>query len=366
MTLLLLSGFSLATLFFYFAAQRPLDYTRHTLSSLHILSASIPICLRKGVLHPVDYGGIRVIMVPFVVYSTIHTSSILCMERRVINVGSTQLVRRLRDVYRVWSNIRRVRPIDVNTQYSRAAFAMRQGSRALALWAMHRVTTKLTSHTFRRLNITLGDFAPDKRGLLPQATQLDLCLRAIVSVQWIWDAYVSLTAAHAILSIFFVSILHWDRPDEWPVLFGNIAHACSLRRFWGTFWHRLHIVPFATYMPPSFARGVEARQPQVGRDVIGKAFRALWMFLLSAVCHAIINWAVIGKPNAGQELRFFLSNYAVCLAETVTKRAIHGKRFPDDSIWVRLCGYVWVMVIFFCLVPAWQYSWVYTATSFQA
>ncbi|OBT74656.1 hypothetical protein VF21_07014 [Pseudogymnoascus sp. 05NY08] len=62
-----------------------------------------------------------------------------------------------------------------------------------------------------------------------------------MSVQWIWSSYVVLTLSHDILAIFFVTLLRWDQPSQWPALFGSIAEAYSLRRFWGVFWHLLHI-----------------------------------------------------------------------------------------------------------------------------
>lgn len=37
--------------------------------------------------------------------------------------------------------------------------------------------------------------------------------------------------------------------SQWPALFGSIAEAYSLRRFWGVFWHRLHVAVFEAYMP---------------------------------------------------------------------------------------------------------------------
>lgn len=48
-----------------------------------------------------------------------------------------------------------------------------------------------------------------------------------MSYQWIWDTYSLLTAAHNLLTAVFVSVLQWDRSDEWPALFGNITDAYS-------------------------------------------------------------------------------------------------------------------------------------------
>ncbi|POR31097.1 Uncharacterized protein TPAR_08715 [Tolypocladium paradoxum] len=280
--------------------------------------------------------------------------------------GSTSFIQRLRAVFRVWSNIRRLPLVRGNIGTSRVSFAFLRGGRAMTLWVIYRLTTELTSSILRWLNVTIMHFAPANRGILPPMTRRDLYLRAVFSVRWIWSTYAVLTGTHDLLAIFFVCLLRWDQPDEWPALFGSLAEAYSLRRFWGAFWHRLHVAPFEAYFPLSFLRCDETHQPQrfAGRGPTGKALRALWMFLLSAGCHATINWVTMGNANATQEFRFFLSNYAVCFAETVAKQTVWGKLGSEGGILVRLCGYVWVIAVFFCLVPAWQYSLVCIAAGY--
>ncbi|AEO63645.1 uncharacterized protein THITE_26742, partial [Thermothielavioides terrestris NRRL 8126] len=168
------------------------------------------------------------------------------------------------------------------------------------------------TNTLYGLHLSIGDFGPDKRGFLPPLSKRDLTLRALISSKWIWDTYLLLSAAHDLLAVLFVSVLQWDRSDEWPALFGNITEAYSLRRFWGVFWHRLHVRVFDAYMP-----SIALQAKMVRRAIVSRALRALWMFTLSAICHAVSNWVLTKRSNATHELRFFLSNYVVCLAETV-------------------------------------------------
>ncbi|KAK3304336.1 membrane bound O-acyl transferase family-domain-containing protein [Chaetomium strumarium] len=168
--------------------------------------------------------------------------------------------------------------------------------------------TVFTTNALHGLHLSRRDFGPDKQGLLPPLTERDLYLRALVSSQWIWDTCLLLTSAHDLLAAVFVSVLQWDRPPEWPPLFGSITEAYSLRRFWGVFWHRLHVAVFDAYLSMVF---------RVKSDITFRALRALWMFMLSALFHAISNWVLTRRFHAVPESRFFLSNYVVCLAETI-------------------------------------------------
>ncbi|KAK3402304.1 hypothetical protein B0T20DRAFT_331755, partial [Sordaria brevicollis] len=168
------------------------------------------------------------------------------------------------------------------------------------------------------LHLSRWDFGPDKQGLLPLLTKRDLALRFLMSYQWVWDTYILLTAAHNLLAALFVSVLQWDRPDEWPALFGSITEAYSLRRFWGRFWHRLHVTVFEAYLMAMIFR-VKVRiytNPFQHGTVSGES-RALWMFIMSAICHTASNWVLTHRSNVVPEFRFFLSNYVVCWAETI-------------------------------------------------
>ena len=55
-----------------------------------------------------------------------------------------------------------------------------------------------------------------------------------------------------------------------------------------------------------------------------------------------------------------MSNGLICIAETIAceivkKTGLSQCLGKTVCIWLRLFGYVWVLVFFFCLVPAWQY-----------
>lgn len=364
--------FILATLFFFLALQQPFNYFRQILIISHILS--IAICLRGADLGLVSYSHV---WVTFIFGITLHTTSILVIEKRIMKRESASFIQRIRTTFQIWTNFRRLPLVhgDVaiasQDSINRGIFTILKCGHILALCVVHHLVTNVISSILRPLNITLEDFAPAKQGLVPPITYRGLSLRAVMSVQWIWGTYLVLSGAHDILAIVFVSVLLWDLPAQWPALFGSIAETYSMRRFWGVFWHRLHVAVFEAYMP-SFVlhfydqrRDWKAQQQCEGYIITRKGFRAFWMFLSSAICHSVVHWVVTRKGNTAQQVKFFLSNYALCLVETVAVRALEGKVISNGSLWTRLFGYAWVLAVLFTLAPAWQYSSIYLAAGFQ-
>ncbi|KAH9907720.1 hypothetical protein F4778DRAFT_797809 [Xylariomycetidae sp. FL2044] len=345
LTLSQLSGFALGTLFFFLAVQRPLDWRRHLLSTSHVLIMAV--CLARGTFRPTTLSSL---WVSFVLGATIHTSSLLMVKRTIVPPKPVFRAA-LRDLVRVWTNLRRVPLVgggDEMTEnaVSRCGFALLRGSRTLGLWLLQRYTTRSLARAFSHFHVTLWDFDIAKQGLFPLLNKKDICLRIIFSVHWIWITYVSLTISHDMFAILFVVLLRWDLPREWPELFGSISEAYSVRRFWGVFWHKLHVAPFASFTPAVLSGRTKQR-----RNVTSKASRALWILMLSGACHAIVSWTLTGDGNTRAEMRFFITNYVVCLLEPWMLKTIKVR----PCLWVRVIGYIWVLVFFFCVVPAWQY-----------
>ncbi|OTA97675.1 hypothetical protein M434DRAFT_42733, partial [Hypoxylon sp. CO27-5] len=167
------------------------------------------------------------------------------------------------------------------------------------------------------MEIGIMDFAPNRQGLFPPITRRDLTIRAVISVYWIWDSYTCLTLAHDFLAILFVLVLRWDLPTDWPPLFGSLGNSYSLRRFWGVFWQRLHVYPFLAFTP-SILRITRDRKLETTRTrAIRGAFWSLWIFTMSAGCHAAANYVRLRRNTIYSEMRFFFFNYVGCLLETV-------------------------------------------------
>ncbi|OHW99140.1 toxin biosynthesis protein [Colletotrichum incanum] len=347
----------LSTSLFFLSLRQTTRYLRTMLAALHVLAVNISLLgadieiLKK--LPP--------FVVPFTIGVTVHTTSILLLDTEATTAG-LPFVEQLKEAVLVWSNIRRLekrrRPHPAaapNTQDFQGgiSFGIGRVLRALALWLLDRCIYEIViTRTLGSLPLGISSFAPAKQALFPGSpwasshfTHADLILRAVTCTHWIWSTYLGLTVAHHACAALFVSVLAWDSPGDWTSqpLFGSVWDAYTLRRFWGVFWQRLHVIPFSACTPPG----------------VPKELRALWVFLLSAGCHVLANWVLYRKLCALSELRFFVSNWAVCLLETacgLDDRKAAAESGSAITSWGRRAvglGFVWTF--FFCTVPAWQY-----------
>ncbi len=387
--LALLLSFSMTIIAACFALHQSLgSIPRHSLVTLHFLGAAVTIYLSGMPQTPFQH-----LFVPSALTTALHTTCVLCIERTVVTVERASPLQRLRTGFRVAANIRRLSLLDFNpskhTEPQRASFAALRCIRAASFLALHHVGAILVARLCVALHATLADFSPDRQGLVPSTSPRELFLRVAVSCQWIWSTYLALTGAHDLAAVFFVAVLRWDAPGEWPPLFGPIGRATSLRRFWGVFWHGLHIHVFDGYLTALVnistaticrtSRAWRGRQPSPARQQpegtahesqttrprdggpLWNTFRALWMFGISAGCHAAANWIVMRKANTAGEFRFFLANYVVCVVETVVERKLVRQWTEKHGWWTRVVGYSWVVVVMLSLSPGWQYSLIWSA-----
>ncbi|RYP55902.1 hypothetical protein DL769_010027 [Monosporascus sp. CRB-8-3] len=127
------------------------------------------------------------------------------------------------------------------TRLDLVKFTLQRAAQLAILWA---INTHLIEPAFYYMlsTGTLEDLAPGREPIfrrIYEVTGNELCFRSALSVYWIWSAYYILSCFHHILAVVFCAVLGFDHPDEWPPLFGDFVEAYTLKRFWGTFWHRL-------------------------------------------------------------------------------------------------------------------------------
>ncbi|KAF6830370.1 toxin biosynthesis protein [Colletotrichum plurivorum] len=364
----------LSTAFFFMAIQQQLGRLRLALSLAHL---------------PVMYKGLALCHVTMIPYSdiwvtvalgaTLHTSSLLFLRGSIVGPDHGTARQRLHKTFRIWINFRLL-PLGEDkmhgsrrgpTARERGCFLVGRCKHILALVLIHIATTNAMSATIRPLNVSVHDFAPSQRGILPSLAYRDVVLRMVMSVQWIWATYVVFSLGHKVLAMFFVSITGWDLPSDWPPLFGSILEAYTLRRFWGVFWHRLHLGVCNAVISLLLSRGDDSTTGKTARQgarkdrLAIKGLRALLTFLISAVYHAAVNKLVSGSANLREESRFFLSSFAVCLIETVVSEVARREGLPQGRLHIgfRLLGHFWVLFVFFCTVPAWHYPKIYPAAN---
>lgn len=388
----------LGFLCFYHAVQRERGPIRYLFGIMHIVS--MVLCVQATVLEP-SYQ--RQVLVPFAVASTMHTASLIFIDGVVITADApTSLLQRLRGVFRVWSNLRRLRlventPIsDRVTERTAIRFTIYRLGHLLILSFLNQMawlTLKAVELINSLLTLLLQDSNPMVQDLLPADTenwrwamlQLGICF------EWVWTTYIILANAHDLCAIFHVAVLGSDYPSEWPPLFGSFFEAYNFRRFWGVFWPRLHVPTFEAWMPSCHGHAYlsklcccrlccsldgqprgetdNTRERSRGCKRIRKALRALWIFFMSAAYYSLVNGVVLGWDNAQfyLNIRFFLINWALCTAETVVSNAVY-RMLPEvtPSLFLtavtRLLGFTWVFFVLFYLVPDWRYPPLVAAT----
>jgi hypothetical protein len=364
----------------------PPSFARRAFTILHVLGAITALTLSRSLPSTLQH-----LLVPSVILGTLRTVLIVCIEHRTIPEDGALLCswHRWQQVYRASANLRelqfsRDKRLEHNPSHdaalrTRLCFALFRCGRAAIFLTIHRLGTTVIVRFLLLLRAVPSDFFPDKQGLLPTTTPRELCLRALFSYQWIWSNYLHLSGAHDLLAVFFVTILRFDHPSEWPPIFGNLADARSLRLFWGKFWHRLHVPLYDAYLSTAmtlisgqapFRKGVAsgtqgntgaALSPQIhhGQYVLPRKVRALAIFCMSATLHAASNSILTDTSNLAAEFRFFLSNYVLCLAETLCarwlRRGLLSTVLPRTCWCTQAAGYAWVILAIFLITPAWQY-----------
>jgi len=91
----------------------------------------------------------------------------------------------------------------------RIAFAFKKSLRIFCFWALLRAEVVFAKGVNDRLGVTAWDFSPINQGLLPYLSVEDVLFRGYDSIGWIIYTYSTLTAAHDILAVIFVSLLRW-------------------------------------------------------------------------------------------------------------------------------------------------------------
>ncbi|KAK8048283.1 hypothetical protein PG994_010013 [Apiospora phragmitis] len=260
---------------------------------------------------------------------------------------------------RTGANLRRLQLTDGNTAAPSTAslwrFAILRCCRMAVMYTVYSICTAL--HTI------LQDFSRSGRNLGLLSDPWALGLRAYMSVEFFIYSHAVLTGLHDLAALIGVSLLGWDQPQDWPPLFGDITEAYTLRRFWGVYWHRLHVASLSSFMPAALRSGPAAGLKNDKRRLKSAALRTLVIFTLSALVHAAVGWFIMRDSSSfvGGDVCFLLLNGAVCVLERVVERRL-GRAVPGGvrGWWFRPLGYVWVLLVFLCVAPACLYPWIYS------
>lgn len=271
------------------------------------------------------------------------------------------------DCYRVWNNPQglqvRLSPFIKSAPSSssaRAIFAAKSIMKVAALWTFDSlIFQKMLAHVFS--HVSPRDFAPEmelftwRRGLHMPVSQL--VVRATISIQWIWTAYVLMEVGHTTLGAFFVSI-GYDEPEEWTQLYGSLRNATSVRGFWGKFWHRITVPTYAFYSQIICRQGL-------GIDAgsgIEKTIVPMLIFTISGLMHSLVGWS-LGDAALSRDLLFFFVNFLAAALETIIFKTASFKASRDrvPGALRTIIGFCWVFTFFFHVAPLWMYPKIHYA-----
>ncbi|KAI1772978.1 membrane bound O-acyl transferase family-domain-containing protein [Hypoxylon cercidicola] len=281
----------------------------------------------------------------------------------------------LTTAYKIFNNPRLLpsKPVKV-PQYpgvTKAILAKFTLYRLLKVFLLVTLKTGLNSATAPIFsNCTLDDFSPSREPIIRRlingtVSSHDLIIRAFISTVWIFDSISQLEISHALMGILFVVVIRVDQPDEWPPLFGNPLEPYSLRRFWGRFWHRLFVS--AGVWANTVTDSVLFSSVPLG---LKKAFIAFFIFTVSGLAHAIVEWKT-GGFALERDILFFWCNYAAVCLEVALAKGWPSAMKPSYMllrigvsprgvrIFNRLLGFLWVWAFFIWVTPRLVYPKIY-------
>lgn len=308
-----------------------------------------------------------------------HATSALYLEKWTLpsqhrlggpSAGGSNISNFLQASYKLWNNPRR-RTLQAPEKQNavplsqRAVFALKNLGIIAGLWALYlaqEIGTLLLVLPMPR------DFLPAKATYHHFALDRQTLIRSVFALQWAWLTYLILTVANCVLAIVFVSVLRLDAPEEWPTLWGSPLEAYTLNRFWGVFWHKIGS-PSQKSWGRLLSRQVFDMKPESAME---KVFLALWIYGVSGLTHVVVNWMT--KESAPIEdiygdVKFLFLNFMGGLLEFLvgrhlSKRAVDEKgdskgRRQAITLTRKLMGFAWVFLFFYCVVPPWQYPYLY-------
>jgi hypothetical protein len=303
----------------------------------------------------------------FLIIFALHTPNALIIQDYRLDLGDGSLPARTTAAYKLLFNGRwvgtplaapgvaqSVQPASgARDQASRAAFIKRCILTIIAIAAVDTAKSMLVSSA---LNIGGRDLMPTKTMLLRRlssVTPRELLIRASFAFDTAWTPFAWYTLLHSALSIIFVGP-GLDTPEEWPPLFGSIAEAYSIRRFWARFYDRIVYRTLSTYAELLLRPLSDAKVgPMAGWRRVVLNFL---IFAASGLLHAGVARHMGFLCGFWEEMSWWCLNFAAMMAEGAVQAACRemggSKR---GGVWTRRVGFAWVFGFLFWSVPKYQY-----------
>lgn len=200
---------------------------------------------------------------------------------------------------------------------------------------------------FRRL--------PDSLNAAELWERLDTVMVWCVCNLWLYDAF------HSLFALFFVG-LRFDAPAEWSLsLFGPLADAWSVRRYWGKHWHNYIYHSFSGHTKAITRGWLGMRRGRVATRLLENTI----VFAASGVMHSAVQWVQSGGDGGDYwVITFWYAGQMVPIViEDVVQVYWRNKKKElgiKDGKWLlraeRVLGYLWVFGFNAWSITKYQYT----------
>jgi hypothetical protein len=194
-----------------------------------------------------------------------------------------------------------------------------------------------------------SDWSPAKTYMTPGVingtfTFRDLWIRVVLAFYAHSGSALTICGAHTVCALIAVGI--FDSPlQDWPALFGDIAQAYTLRRWYSHFWHKAMRKAFTIHAVVVTEKGFGLPK----RTVPGRSVILLLSFFFSGIMHSVTGWGSGPCSDRFAPLRSFMQFGIFILLEQGVQSAYleaHRRlRIPWTNlelVFWRFFGHCWV------------------------
>ncbi|KAL2834696.1 membrane bound O-acyl transferase family-domain-containing protein [Aspergillus pseudoustus] len=148
--------------------------------------------------------------------------------------------------------------------------------------------------------------------------------------------------------------------DRSPPLFGRIQDAYTIRKFWNTYWHQMLRWPITAWS--RFITRDVLRLPSP--SLVERYLNIGLAFFLSGVVHEFAT-ATIGMPYSEAGSLTFFSLFVVGImiedgVQAVYSWMSNGGPPQPTPLWIKIIGYIWVILWFTLTTPGFTYDLIHT------
>ena len=178
-----------------------------------------------------------------------------------------------------------------------------------------------------------------------------------------WDVCVAdmlyLESVFSIFALLWVCVLRLDEASEWSFsLFGPLASAYSVRRYWGVYWHDYIKESFSAYAKIVTRQWLKWHRPSAARRVVENSL----VFVVSGLMHSLVRYVQTdGEGEVWTVALWYSAQMAPIVIEGVVQHLWRKSSLEAElhqwlgerAVWrlERTVGYVWVFGWMFWSVP---------------